>query len=107
MSVLPAGGISSRPVIGELYEAGATRPERPDAGRGPDFGDALLEAVDRAAGSERAADEAADRFAAGDPAIGIHEVMIASEKASIAVRYATTLKNKLIDAYRELMNTQV
>jgi flagellar hook-basal body complex protein FliE len=108
MSTLPVGGISSRPVVGELYEAGPTRPERPgEAGRGPDFGDALLDAVDRAGSSERAADDAADRFAAGDPAIGIHEVMIAAEKASIAVRYATTLKNKLIDAYRELMNTQV
>jgi flagellar hook-basal body complex protein FliE len=105
---LPVEGISSRPVMGELYEAGPTRPSRADApGRGPDFGDALLGAVENAAGAETAADEAAKKFAAGDPAIGIHEVIIASEKANIAVRYATTLKNKLIDAYRELMNTQV
>jgi len=99
---------SSRPVIGELYESEPTRPAREGAaGRGPDFGDALLGAVDQASGAERAADQAATKFAAGDPAIGIHEVMIASEKANIAVRYATTLKNKLVDAYRELMNTQV
>ena len=39
--------------------------------------------------------------------MGIHEVMIASEKANIEIRYATTLKNKAIEAYRELMNTQV
>ena len=98
---------STRPVIGELYESEPIRPARAGEGRGPDFGDALLSAVDQASGSERAADQAATRYAAGDPAIGIHEVMIASEKANIAVRYATTLKNKLVDAYRELMNTQV
>ncbi len=104
----PVSGISSRPVIGELYQSEPIRPSKVDSeGRGPDFGDALLGAVDRAAGSERAADDAATKFAAGDPAIGIHEVMIAAEKASITVRYATTLKNKLLDAYRELMNTQV
>jgi flagellar hook-basal body complex protein FliE len=34
-------------------------------------------------------------------------VVIASEKANIAVRYAVTLKNKALEAYRELMNTQV
>ncbi|HTE55982.1 MAG TPA: flagellar hook-basal body complex protein FliE [Kofleriaceae bacterium] len=102
------GNIGSRPVIGELYDTGAARPARADAAaRGPDFGDVLLEAVEGAAGSERAATEASTRFAAGDPSVGIHEVIIASEKASIAVRYATTLKNKLLDAYRELMNTQV
>jgi flagellar hook-basal body complex protein FliE len=47
------------------------------------------------------------RFAAGDPAVGMHETMIAAEKASIGLRYAVTLKNKLLEAYRELMNTPV
>jgi flagellar hook-basal body complex protein FliE len=77
---------------------------RADA-KGPDFGDALVKALGDASGAERAADEAAKKFAAGAPDVGIHEVMIAAEKASIAVRYAVTLKNKVIDAYRELMNT--
>jgi flagellar hook-basal body complex protein FliE len=39
--------------------------------------------------------------------VGIHEVMIASEKASIELRYATTLKNKALEAYRDLMSTPV
>jgi flagellar hook-basal body complex protein FliE len=111
------GFVSSRPVIGELYDSAPTGPMRgseerrgiagADERRGPDFGDALLDAVDKAAAADGAADDAATRFAAGDPAIGIHEVIIASEKANIAVRYATTLKNRLVDAYRELMTTQV
>jgi flagellar hook-basal body complex protein FliE len=67
------------------------------------FGKALQDA--RAA--EHTATDAAEHFAKGDPAMGIHEVVIASEKANIAVRYATTLKNKALEAYRELMNTQV
>ena len=61
----------------------------------------------RAGDAERSADTQAVRFADGDPAIGIHEVVIAAEQANIAVRYATTLKNKLLEAYREIMNTQV
>jgi flagellar hook-basal body complex protein FliE len=31
--------------------------------------------------------------------------MIASEKSTIALRYAVTLKNKALEAYKDLMNT--
>ena len=70
-----------------------------------DFGKTLTNALGDASRAEKAADDAANRFAAGDPQMGIHEVMIAAEKANISVRYAVTLKNKLLEAYRELMNT--
>lgn len=74
---------------------------------GGDFAQALTEAIGQARGDERRAMAAADGFAVGDPAVGIHEVVIASEKSNISLRYATTLKNKLLEAYRELMNTPV
>jgi flagellar hook-basal body complex protein FliE len=72
-------------------------------GKGPDFGSALADA--RAL--ETKATQTADQFANGDQTIGIHEVMIQSEKANVALKFATTLKNKAIEAYKELMNTQV
>jgi flagellar hook-basal body complex protein FliE len=74
---------------------------------GTDFGQVLGNALKDAAGAERSANDAATRFAAGDPQVGIHEVVIAAEKASISVRYAVTLKNRAIEAYRELLNTPV
>ncbi|CAN5895305.1 hypothetical protein BH11MYX2_BH11MYX2_23140 [soil metagenome] len=72
-----------------------------------DVGGAFGKALSEARGMENTATDASEKFANGDQSIGIHEVMIASEKANIAVRYATTLKNKAIEAYKELMNTQV
>jgi len=74
---------------------------------GVDFASTLADAIGNAGDAERAATEAADRFAAGDPEMGIHEVMIASEKASISLRFATTVKNQALAAYRELMNTPI
>jgi flagellar hook-basal body complex protein FliE len=71
------------------------------------IGEAFGKALQDARGLETDATKAADKFAHGDPSMGIHEVVIAAEKANIAVRYATTLKNKAVEAYRELMNTQV
>ena len=64
-------------------------------------------AIDEARAREKIAGDAQVGFANGDPGVGIHEVMIASEKANVSLRYAVTMKNKLLDAYRELMNTSV
>jgi flagellar hook-basal body complex protein FliE len=85
-------------------------PRETDAATGAaseSFASTLAGAIQEARASERTASEASAGFAAGDPAVGIHEVVIAAEKANVSLRYATTLKNKLLDAYRELMNTQV
>ncbi len=85
------------------------RPEPLDrtAEANPDLVASFADALARARTQELESSEAAKRFADGDPGIGIHEVMIASEKTSLAVRYVTTLKNKVVESYRELMNTQV
>ena len=72
---------------------------------GPNFGDALTNALADAGASERQSADASQKFAAGDPSVGIHEVIIGAEKATIAVKYAVTLKNKVLEAYREIMNT--
>ncbi|MGN6109494.1 MAG: flagellar hook-basal body complex protein FliE [Kofleriaceae bacterium] len=98
---LPPGIAEIRGIERASSTERAARTDRTDLGDA--FGQALAEARVR----ETTATEAAQRFADGDPSIGIHEVMIAAEKASISVRYATTLKNKAVEAYRELMNTQV
>jgi flagellar hook-basal body complex protein FliE len=83
--------------------AGVTKPASDKLDLAGSFGKALADAH----AAEHVATDSAERFAKGDPGMGIHEVVIASEKANIAVRYATTLKNKALEAYRELMNTQV
>jgi flagellar hook-basal body complex protein FliE len=92
--------------IDSTTAAGAAQAVTPAAGKPEaDFAGELGRAIGEASSAERSAEDASAKFAAGDPNVGLHEVMIASEKAGIAVRYAVTLKNKLIDAYRDLMST--
>lgn len=102
MSIAPIAPFTP-PVAAEL--PGVTGAER-SAAR-PDLAGSFGKALEDAHAAEHRATTAAEQFAKGDPSMGIHEVVIASEKANIAVRYATTLKNKALEAYRELMNTQV
>lgn len=37
----------------------------------------------------------------------IHEVMIASQKASVSLEMVIEIRNKLVDSYREMMRMQV
>ena len=69
------------------------------------FSNILTESIDSARQAEAKADDLGERFAAGDPTVGIHEMMIAAERANVSLRYAVTLKNKAVEAYRDLMNT--
>jgi flagellar hook-basal body complex protein FliE len=48
----------------------------------------------------------ADDFAAGR-IDNIHQVLIAAEKADIALQFTMQIRNKIMDAYNEIMRMQV
>ena len=41
------------------------------------------------------------------PTDDIHSVMIAGEKANLALQFTMKVRNKVVDAYKEVMNMQV
>ena len=83
------------------------RSDGAESSSGLDFADAITGAIQRAATDETQATGMSLQFAEGDPNVGIHEVVIASERANVSLRYAVTLKNKIVEAYRDIMSTQV
>jgi len=106
MSIAPIQPFVSPELSSIAAPAGAGGIEKAPSGK-VDLANSFSKALEEAHNAEHTATDAAEKFAKGAPGMGIHEVVIASEKANIAVRYATTLKNKALEAYRELMNTQV
>lgn len=52
------------------------------------------------------ADRLADDFAAGRTD-NIHQVMLAAEKADIALQFTMQIRNKILDAYNEIMRMQI
>lgn len=52
------------------------------------------------------ANKAQEAFAAGED-VSVHDVMIASEKASLSLSMAMQLRNKLLSAYSEINNVKV
>jgi flagellar hook-basal body complex protein FliE len=75
---------------------------RPGAGA---FADALGQAIGQAEALQLAADEQASASAMG--AGNLHETALALEKADVAMRVATKVRNKLVEAYQEVMRMTV
>ncbi|MBW1980196.1 MAG: flagellar hook-basal body complex protein FliE [Deltaproteobacteria bacterium] len=69
------------------------------------FGSTLKQVWNQLDAQLKQADRAAEEFASGASA-NIHEVMLATSKAELSFRLATAVRNKLIEAYREIMRMQ-
>lgn len=73
---------------------------------GSSFADTLKKAVSDANQLQKKSDSAMQNLATGRTD-NVAEVMIASEKADIALRVMVQVRNKIIDAYNEVMKMQV
>jgi flagellar hook-basal body complex protein FliE len=70
------------------------------------FGDFLKEAVDNLGKMQNNADDMVNKLASGQP-VELHDVAIAVEQSSMAFQLATQVRNKMVDAYQEVMRMQV
>ncbi len=73
---------------------------------GADFGDALKQAVGALGELGATADASSVKMAAGQP-VDVHEVMLNMEQASLGFSLALQVRNKLVDAYQEIMRMSV
>ena len=56
--------------------------------------------------NENNAEEEEIKFALGE-STNTHELLVAQEKANIALSYTVAVRDKVIDAYKEIMNMQI
>lgn len=70
------------------------------------FGEILSQAMNQVNNLQNQATDTSNSFAAGQIE-DIHQVMIASEKADVALQFTIQIRNKLLDAYHEIMRMQV
>lgn len=70
------------------------------------FSDTLTAAIGKVNDLQKASDKAAQNLATGRTD-NIADVMIATEKADIAFKVMVQVRNKIIDAYQEIMKMQV
>ena len=71
------------------------------------FGDLLKQSIDGVAKTQEKAGQMAAGFERGDPGIDLAQVMIQGQKADLSFRAMTEVRNKMVDAYKEIMNMSV
>jgi flagellar hook-basal body complex protein FliE len=110
------GGIDSSQIqamIAQLHAA-ATRPsatppaiQTEKVAEKPDFTNALKGALDAVQASQNKAEGLTKRFQMGDDSVNLSDVMISMQKASINFQATVQVRNKLVQAYHDIMNMQV
>ncbi len=94
--------------IGEVGErikpgtvVGATEPAANE------FGQLFTQAIDKVNGLQKESSALAKAYESGEPGVDITDVMIASQKSSVSFQAMVQVRNKLVDAYRDVMNMPI
>lgn len=70
------------------------------------FKSLLADALAQVNQLQQNADTASVRLAAGE-SVGIDEVMLAMQKAELALQLTTSIRNKLVEAYQDVTRMQI
>jgi flagellar hook-basal body complex protein FliE len=95
---IPAGITELRPLEG-------ARPLAPEPAGGASFADALGQALRGVEELQLDADRNAEAVALGGG--NLHETALAMEKADIAMKLAFKVRNKVVEAYQDVMRMSV
>lgn len=88
-----------------LYSAGSITRTQSEPTDGS-FGNTIKQAVSEVNRLQEEADQLATKLVTGD-AVEVHQAMIAMQKASTALQFTIQVRNKIIEAYQEIMRMQV
>jgi flagellar hook-basal body complex protein FliE len=72
-----------------------------------DFANLMKGSIDHIATMQNQATALAESYESGDKSIDLTKVMLEVQKAGLAFRAMTEVRNKLVDAYQQVMNMSV
>ena len=100
------GAIDAARGIGQALRLDDLPYEAAQHAHGKPFGEFLTDALGDVNRLQQEAGQKVQAFATGGN-LDVHEVMIATEMASTALALTAQVRNKVVDAYNELMHMQV
>ena len=79
----------------------------PKAGNGVDFQNILKNAIENVNSAQNAAQAKAQAFSAGNSDTSLEEVIVSLQKANLSLQGMIAVRNRLVDAYKEVTSLQV
>lgn len=75
--------------------------------RGVEFQQLLVDAVNQVNEVQKQSGQLAESFQLGDPNVTLSQVVVASEKSGVAFEAMSEVRNRLINAYEDIMNMPI
>lgn len=73
----------------------------------PPFGTLLQDALNQVNDLTQSADSLKTRFEVGDSSVSLGEVMVATQKSNLGLEATVRVRNKVVQAYQDIMNMPV
>lgn len=99
-SILPTQRLV--PGLIEPSSTGISRPKPEGEVASSKFSDLVSDLISSVNDAQKAAGAAQEAFVAGEP-VELHQVMIKAEEAGISTELLLQIRNRLVDAYKEIM----
>ena len=103
-------GVQMPEMLAEMRKLAASADARavePPAQDGQGFGDLLKASMDAVNQAQTTAQDMAAALERGDANVSLPEVMIALQKANLSFQAMTEVRNRLVNAYQEIMNMPI
>lgn len=104
MSISPINPITSLDTVGGITTIG--KKKAAEGSENVSFGAAMKSAIKEVNNLQQVADQTAVKLATGDVE-DVHKAMLAMNKAKLAFDFTLQVRNKVVDAYQEIMRMQV
>jgi flagellar hook-basal body complex protein FliE len=95
-----------RSLSGQIKPHEVAKGAVPQAG-GAEFSNLLKQGIDQVNQTQQSASTLATQFERGVPGVELPQVMLEMQKASVSFRALTEVRNRLVNAYQEIMNMPI
>ncbi len=100
----PVGHVIAMRTTHPLHNDGQVASERARDDVTGSFADSLMKALGKVNDLQGASDELTQQMIYAPESVSIHSVMIAAQKAEIALSFTRAVRDEAVRAYRELIN---
>lgn len=103
---IPAISNASMLASMEVMRSQASMGKAPQGGH-VSFGGVLKDAIQNVNTTQLRSSDASRRFIAGDPTVSMAEVVALSQQSSIAFEATKQTRNKMVEAYKDILSLQL
>lgn len=106
-TISPDALLAQMRAMAEAAQGQSAKPAAAEGAPQADFADLLKQSIEKVNMTQQEADRLTTAFQNGDPNVQLADVMVALQKSNVSFQAMIQVRNKLVNAYQEIMNMQI